>query len=253
MNISKKGLDLIKKWEGCPMKNGVCVAYQDCVGVWTIGWGMIDSDYSVTGVHVKKGVTISKEKADALFEKLIKAKYCPKVEKYMDKYNFNQNQYDALVSFAYNIGNIDGLTQNGERSIEEISEKITAYCKAGGKTVKGLLDRRKDEKKLFDTVIINKKKKYTGTLPVLPDYSFGVSRKYYQIGDGLNQLKRYKTQIKRLKASLNWALDIHLDTTKGYYDHDTESAVFKLQKKAGIPQNGKYGALCLGYIKSLRK
>lgn len=91
---------------------------------------------------------ITQEQAEELLKKDL-AEYEAKVEKY-NKYNWNQNQFDALVSFAYNIGSIDQLTSNGRRSIKTISEKILEYNKAGGKTLEGLVKRRKAEKELFD-------------------------------------------------------------------------------------------------------
>lgn len=75
------------------------------------------------------------------------------VNKYYGKYQFNQNQYDVLVSFAFNIGSIDKLTINGTRTIAEISSKIPAYCNCAGKKLQGLVNRRTEEKNLFDTPV----------------------------------------------------------------------------------------------------
>jgi GH24 family phage-related lysozyme (muramidase) len=144
MHISSTGLKLIKKWEGCYLK-----AYKDCVGVWTIGYGITDADRKITHTKIRSGLKITQGTADAWLEDCIKAIYEPKVNKYMSKYNWNQNQYDALVSFCYNIGNIDGLTDYGTRSNKQIASKILEYCKAGGRYVKGLYERRKDEHALF--------------------------------------------------------------------------------------------------------
>lgn len=135
MKISQRGIDLIKEFEGCRL-----TAYKDAVGVWTIGYGHTK--------NVKQGMKITQEQAEELLKEDL-AEYEAKVEKY-DKYNWNQNQFDALVSFAYNIGSIDQLTSNGRRAIKTISEKILEYKKAGGKTLEGLVRRRKAEKKLFD-------------------------------------------------------------------------------------------------------
>lgn len=146
MNISKNGLDLIKKFEGCRL-----TAYKDSVGVYTIGWGTTNADYSITKTHIVNGLTISQSTADSWLEKSVNQKYVPKVMKYDSTYRWNQNELDALVSFAYNIGSIDQLTANGTRSRSQISSKILAYDKAGGKTLAGLTKRRKAEKKLFDT------------------------------------------------------------------------------------------------------
>ena len=63
-------------------------------------------------------------------------------------YNWNQNEFDALVSFAYNIGSIDGLTASGSRSKDEIADKFLAYNRAGGKVLSGLTRRRQEERAL---------------------------------------------------------------------------------------------------------
>ena len=88
-------------------------------------------------------------------------KYLPKVMKYNNKYKWNQNEIDALVSFAYNIGNIDMLTANGTRSRATIAAKMLQYNKAGGKVLNGLTRRRKAERKLFLTAKKKTAKKKT--------------------------------------------------------------------------------------------
>lgn len=136
MKISKEGLKLIEEFEGCRL-----TAYQDIVGVWTIGYGHIND--------VKKGMAITREQAEHFLMQDVKAAE-KNVSSFDNKYHWNQNQFDALVSFAFNIGSINQLTANGTRSISQISEKILAYNKAGGKVVEGLKRRRKAEKLLFD-------------------------------------------------------------------------------------------------------
>lgn len=148
MQISENGLNLIKRFEGCKL-----VAYKDSVGVWTIGYGTTNSDRNITGTTIKQGLVISQATADRWLQESINRKYIPLVEKYNNKYNFNQNQIDALVSFAYNVGSIDQLTANGIRSINEIANHITAYNKAGGIELLGLTKRRQAEKNLFLTPI----------------------------------------------------------------------------------------------------
>lgn len=144
MKISKKGIELIKKWEGCRLKAYYCPA-----GVLTIGYGH-------TGKDVKWGMVITESKAESLLVKDLE-KFEKKVNKYNDVYNFNQNQFDALVSFAYNIGSIDQLTNNGKRSIEVISKKIPQYCNANGKRLSGLYNRRIDEQRLFNAPVCDGK------------------------------------------------------------------------------------------------
>lgn len=139
MRISNKGIELIKQFEGCKLK-----AYKDPAGVPTIGYGHT--------AGVKMGDAITQEQANELLRDDLVI-YEGKVDKYDDKYHWNQNQFDALVSFAYNIGSIDQLTSNGRRSIKTISDKILEYNKAGGKKLEGLVRRRKAEKALFDEAV----------------------------------------------------------------------------------------------------
>ena len=145
--VSQNGIDLIKKWEGCEL-----TAYWDSYGgVWTIGYGTTEYDEDIIGQEIYEGLTISQETAEYWLQISVDAYYSPNVNKFMDIYNFNQNQFDALTSFAYNIGSIDELVNYGYASIAEISENILLYCYAGGVWLQGLYNRRLDEKTLFDT------------------------------------------------------------------------------------------------------
>lgn len=138
--ISNNGINLIKKFEGCRLS-----AYRDAVGVITIGYGWTKA---IDGRPLTMGTKITQAKAESLLREGLKS-YEAKVNKYDNKYHWNQNQFDALVSFAYNLGNIDGLTANGTRSISQIADKFLAYNKAGGRVLSGLTSRRKEERKLF--------------------------------------------------------------------------------------------------------
>lgn len=138
MKISNIGLSLIKKFEGCCL-----TAYRCPAGVLTIGYGHTKG--------VTEGMTITKEQAEAYL--LADVAWAEKaVNDYMDTYNWNQNQFDALVSFTFNCGagNLKTLLRDGCRTIAEISEKIPAYNKANGETLPGLERRRAEERKLFD-------------------------------------------------------------------------------------------------------
>lgn len=142
MKISTTGLNLIKSFEGCRL-----TAYKCPAGVWTIGYGH-------TG-NVKSGQKITQAKADA-YLKTDLAKFEKHVASYDKKYKWTQNEFDALVSFAYNVGSITQLTANGTRTKKQISEKILAYDKAAGKTLAGLTRRRQAEKTLFDKKVTKK-------------------------------------------------------------------------------------------------
>lgn len=135
MKASQNCLNIIRKYEG-----RYITAYKCAAGVWTIGYGHT--------VGVKKGDTITPLQAEQYLVADV-VRFEIKVDKYMDKYNFNQNEFDALVSFAFNVGSIDQLTANGTRSREKIAEKILEYVYAGGRRLSGLERRRKEEHDLF--------------------------------------------------------------------------------------------------------
>lgn len=141
LSISNNGLALIKKFEGCKLTAYKPISTEK---YWTIGYGHYGSD-------VKQGQTISQSQADA-YLKSDCATAEKAVNRYNNKYHWNQNQFDALVSFTFNcgVGNLNMLLNNGNRTISEISSKITEYNKAGGKVLKGLVNRRAAEKELFD-------------------------------------------------------------------------------------------------------
>ena len=141
MKTSSKGVSLIKQFEGCRLK-----AYKCPAGVWTIGYGHT--------AGVKEGDIITQETAESYLRNDL-VTYEKAVMNYDGIYHFNQNQFDALVSFTYNCGagNLKNLTQSGKRTIAQISDKLLLYNKAGGVTLLGLQRRRAAEKVLFDTPI----------------------------------------------------------------------------------------------------
>ena len=135
MKTSQTGIDLIKKFEGCRLDSYKCPA-----GKWTIGYG-----------HTA-GVTAGKKISQAQAEAYLRAdleKFEKLVAKYDSVYRWTQNEFDALVSFAYNTGSIDKLTERGTRTKAVIAEKILLYNKAGGKVFDGLTTRRQAERGLF--------------------------------------------------------------------------------------------------------
>ena len=156
MKTSSKGVSLIKQFEGCRL-----IAYKCPAGVWTIGYGHT--------AGVKEGDTITQETADAYLRNDL-AKYEKAVMNYDGIYHFNQNQFDALVSFTYNcgIGNLKNLTQSGKRTLAQISTKLPLYNKAGGVVLRGLQRRRAAEKELFDSYIKSDK---TDTTKYYPQYN----------------------------------------------------------------------------------
>lgn len=135
MKTGQAGIDLIKKYEGCRLD-----AYKCPAGVWTIGYGH-------TG-DVQPGQKITPAQAEAILITDLE-KFEKKVNAFYNKYRWSQNEFDALVSFAFNLGSIDQLTAGGTRSREVIAEKMLLYNKAAGKVLPGLTRRRSEERALF--------------------------------------------------------------------------------------------------------
>ena len=151
--ISDKCLNLVKEFEGCRL-----TAYRDEVGVWTIGYGITNSDFKITKKIIRKGMKISKATAEKWLEESLNKKYLPLVLEYDKQYNWNQNELDSLVSFCYNIGSIKQLTADGTRSKAVVASKMLQYNKAGGRVYNGLTRRRKAERALFLTKAAQEKK-----------------------------------------------------------------------------------------------
>lgn len=146
MKINAAGLDLIKRWEGLRL-----TAYQDSVGVWTIGYG---HTAEAGPPAPKAGMKITeKEAADILARDL--GQYERAVTKAVSIVP-SANQFAAMVSLCYNIGPANFAKSSVVRLLNvgqprEAADAFLLWNKAGGKVLKGLTARREDEKKLFLT------------------------------------------------------------------------------------------------------
>ena len=139
MNIGQKGIELIKHFEGCELE-----AYKCPAGVWTIGYGHIKG--------VSEGMSITQEQAEQMLLDELK-----EYENYINELvtvNLSQNQFDALVSWVYNLGpaNLKSSTllkvlNSGDYA--GVPDQIERWNKAGGKVLEGLIRRRQAESSLF--------------------------------------------------------------------------------------------------------
>ena len=141
---SESGKAFIKSFEGKRL-----VAYDDGTGVWTIGYGTIK--YS-NGVKVKKGDVCTDEQADQYFNNDL-VKFENSVNSLV-KVPLTQNQFDALVSFAYNVGaaNLAASTllkKLNAKDYKGAAAEFPKWNKAGGKVMNGLTKRRNAEMELF--------------------------------------------------------------------------------------------------------
>ena len=140
MNISKEGIALIKKFEGCELE-----AYKCAAGVWTIGYGHTKD--------VKEGEVITKEEAESMLVHELQ-EYCNDVDIAV-KVDLKQNEFDALVSWTYNLGptNLNSSTMLrvlNESKHDDVPTQIKRWNKAGGEVLKGLIRRRNAEALMFE-------------------------------------------------------------------------------------------------------
>lgn len=144
MQTSDKGISLIKQFEGCKL-----TAYQDSVGVWTIGYGWTQP---VDGKPIRAGMTIKQETAERLLKTGL-VSYESDVSRLV-KVGLTQGQFDALVSFTYNLGARSLSTSTLLRKLNAgdytgAAEEFLRWNKAGGKVLTGLTRRREAERALF--------------------------------------------------------------------------------------------------------
>jgi len=144
MQTSDKGIALIKQFEGCKL-----TAYQDSVGVWTIGYGWTQP---VDGKQIRAGMVIKQEEADRLLKTGL-VSYENDVSRLV-KVGLTQGQFDALVSFTYNLGARSLSTSTLLRKLNAgdyagASDEFLRWNKAGGKVLNGLTRRREAERALF--------------------------------------------------------------------------------------------------------
>ena len=138
MNLSDNGLHLIEQFEGT-----VLHVYLDSVNKPTVGVGHL----IVPADNLKLGDTITQQQADDFLRSDVAS-----AERAVNALNvpLTQNQFDALVSFTFNLG-AGGLRQLVKQGMAQVPSRLLLFDHAGGKVVKGLTNRRKAERSLYLT------------------------------------------------------------------------------------------------------
>jgi len=140
MKTGIKGLALIKKYEGCKLTAYLCPA-----NIATIGYG---NTFYKDGSKIKLGDKITQQQAEDLLMDLL-----PQFEAIVNKnikIDLNQYQFDSLVSFVWNCGKSETLFRLVNSKSKDLKQWWqTNYITGGGKLLKGLVARRKEESELF--------------------------------------------------------------------------------------------------------
>ena len=142
MSYSKQGLALTEQFESCRL-----TAYQDIKGIWTIGWGH-------TGPEVVEGLTITQNQADS--QLVMDLQHAENMVNTCVTVDLSQDQYDALVDFAFNLGcnaekgsTLLKLVNAGD--FAGAAAQFELWDHASGKVVAGLLRRRIAEEQEFNS------------------------------------------------------------------------------------------------------
>ena len=148
--INKKTFDLIRRFEGLRLK-----AYRDAAGVWTIGYGHT----SMAGApKVTPGMRITREEAERILREDVQ-RFAHQVAKVLGPdvmSRLNDNQFGALVSFAFNVG-IGNFKRSSvlravrEGRFDDVPRLLMRWTKAGGRRLRGLVRRRRAEGRLWLT------------------------------------------------------------------------------------------------------
>lgn len=141
IGMSPAGLRVLRYFEGLRL-----TAYQDAVGVWTIGYGN-------TGPDVKPGMTISIDQANEMLERRLEREFVPGVLAVITR-SMRQHELDAMVDLAYNVGVAAFQKSTLVRKFNDgdrvgAANEFLRWDKAGGKSLLGLRRRRAADRALF--------------------------------------------------------------------------------------------------------
>lgn len=148
MKLNNKGIELMHKFEGCKLSSYLCPAK-----VWTIGYG---NTFYEDGSKVQPNQHISQKRADQLFQNISEKQFAEPIRKLL-KVQLNENQFSALVCFAYNVGVANLCKSTLLKKVNKnpndltIREEFLKWNKAGGRVLNGLTKRRIAEANLYFT------------------------------------------------------------------------------------------------------
>ena len=206
MNIGNKGLELIKSFEGCRLTAYKPVQTEQ---YYTIGWGHYGPD-------VYAGMSITQAQADNILREDVRY-YADAVDRYNSRFNFTQEEFDALTSFTYNcgVGSLQAVMSCCNTK-QEIAEECKLYNKGAGVVLAGLVRRREEEYQLFmsgeyvDATSNDNVNSVESYIVVAGDTLSAIATKYnttYQELAKINNISDsnsiYVGQIIQLKASNN--------------------------------------------------
>lgn len=219
MNTSVNGINLIKSFEGCRLNAYKPIPTEQ---YWTIGYGHYGPDVAPNQV-------ITQAQAEILLG--IDLKKYEQAVITSTPFHLSQNQFDALVSFAYNcgVGNLEKLV-NG-RTAPQVAESMLKYNKAGGKVLAGLTRRRQAEHDLFIKDII-----FPPTGNPYPEPTKNV-----RLNSKGNEVRWLQYQLNA-KGGYNLKVD-------GIAGNLTIGAVMDWQKKNDLIVDGIAGAMTIGSLK----
>jgi lysozyme len=155
MQISPHALELLEQWEGFKLQ-----VYKDSAGLPTIGVGHLltkselsSGKITLNGVPVKYGNGLTEQQVTALLEQDVQ----PAAAAVSNgvKVPLTQNQFDALVSFTFNVG-VAAFTSStllkllNQGQYDQVPAQLLRWTRAGGQVIQGLVNRRNNEIKLWN-------------------------------------------------------------------------------------------------------
>jgi lysozyme len=239
MDVSAAGIDLIKQFEGFRAN-----AYQDSVGVWTIGWGHTSG--------ARPGQTISRETATSLLRGDLQ--WAVSAVNRLVKVRLAQPQFDALVSFVFNLGEGNFAKSTLLRRLNAgdfagAADQFAVWNKAGGRVLPGLTRRRSAEAALFQraaptpVVTVSAPRAATVSADIVPAPWW---QRVLGLGKPKSVAAKARTGLSPRGSADLWDVQAALKE-RGYYNtglldgldgSKTQAAVAQIRKDNGLGDGG---------------